>query len=53
MYDIMGKHYEQIKEEVGLKDTMEKSDDEEEQTEAIFKKLRPHSKYKFAEILQH
>jgi hypothetical protein len=41
MYDIMGKHYDQIKEEVGLKDAYEKSDEEEEQTEAIFKKLRP------------
>jgi hypothetical protein len=41
MYDIMGKHYDQIKEEVGLKDAYEKSYEEEEQTEAIFKKLRP------------
>lgn len=48
----MGQHYEQIKEEVGLKDAFEKSDDEEEQTEAIFRKLRPHSKYKFSEVLQ-
>jgi hypothetical protein len=30
MYDIMGKHYDQIKEEVGLKDAFEKSDEEEE-----------------------
>jgi hypothetical protein len=30
MYDIMGKHYDQIKEEVGLKDAYEKSDEEEE-----------------------
>jgi hypothetical protein len=28
------------------------SDDEEEQTEAIFKKLRPHSKYKFTDVLK-
>jgi hypothetical protein len=41
MYDIMGQHYDKIKEEVGLKDAFEKSDDEEEQTEAIFRKLRP------------
>ncbi len=52
MYDIMGKYYEQIKEEVGLKDAFENSDEEEEQTEAIFKKLRPQSKYKFSEVLQ-
>jgi hypothetical protein len=31
MYDIMGKYYDQIKEEVGLKDAFENSDDEEEQ----------------------
>ena len=48
----MGDHYERMKEEVGLKDAFEKSDDEEEQTEAIFKKLRPHSKYKFTDMLQ-
>lgn len=41
MYDIMGKHYDRIKEEVGLKDAVENSDDEEVQTEAIFKRLRP------------
>ena len=47
----MGEHYEKMKEEVGLKDAFEKSDDEEEQTEAIFRKLRPHSKYKFSDVL--
>jgi hypothetical protein len=42
MYDIMSKHYVQIKEEVGLKDAFENSDDEEEQqTEQIFRRLRP------------
>ena len=51
MYDKMGEHYEKMKEEVGLKDVFEKSDDEEEQTEAIFRKLRPHSKYKFSDVL--
>ena len=52
MFEKMGTHYERMKEEVGLKDAFEKSDDEEEQTEAIFKKLRPHSKYKFSDVLQ-
>jgi hypothetical protein len=51
MYDIMGKHYDRIKEEVGLKDAVENSDDDEEQTEAIYKRLRPHSKYKFRQVL--
>jgi len=51
MFEKMGTHYERMKEEVGLKDAFEKSDDEEEQTEAIFKKLRPHSKYKFSDVL--
>ena len=51
MFDKMGEHYEKMKEEVGLKDAFEKSDDEEEQTEAIFRKLRPHSKYKFSDVL--
>lgn len=41
MFEIMGKHYDQIKEEVGLKDAVENSDEEEEATEAIFRKLRP------------
>ena len=36
-----------------MKDAYEKSDEEEEQTEAIFKKLRPHSKYKFSEVIKH
>ena len=40
-----------MKEEVGLKDAFDKSDDEEEQTEAIFRKLRPHSEYKFSDVL--
>lgn len=44
----MGKHYDQIKEDVGLKEAFEVSDTEEEQTEAIYKKLRPHSKYRFS-----
>lgn len=30
MFDIMGKHYDRIKEEVGLKDAIENTDDEEE-----------------------
>ena len=51
MFDIMGKHYDQIKEDVGLKEAFNNSDSEEEQTEAIFRKLRPQSKYKFSEII--
>jgi len=51
MFEKMGEHYEKMKEEVGLKDAFDKSDDEEEQTEAIFRKLRPHSKYKFSDVL--
>lgn len=53
MFDIMGKHYNQIKEDVGLKDALENSDDEEEATEAIFRKLRPQSKYRFSEVIKH
>jgi hypothetical protein len=30
MYEKMGEHYEKMKEDVGLKDAFEKSDDEEE-----------------------
>jgi hypothetical protein len=47
----MGKHYDRIKEEVGLKDALDNSDDDEEMTEAIYKRLRPHSQHKFKKIL--
>lgn len=30
MFEIMGRHYDQIKEQVGLKDAIENSDDDEE-----------------------
>lgn len=53
MFEIMGRHYDQIKEQVGLKDAIENSDDDDEQTEAIFRKLRPHSKYRFSEVLKY
>jgi hypothetical protein len=53
MYDIMGQHYDRIKEEVGLKDVAENSDDEEEMTEAIYKRLRPQSQYKFSKVLEY
>lgn len=51
MFDIMGRHYDKIKEDIGLKEAFENTDDDEEQTEAIFRKLRPQSKYKFSEVL--
>lgn len=47
----MGRHYDKIKEDIGLKEAFENTDDDEEQTEAIFRKLRPQSKYKFSEVL--
>lgn len=47
----MGKHYDRIKEEVGLKDALDKSDDEDEITEAIYKRLRPQSQHKFKKVL--
>jgi hypothetical protein len=40
MYDIMGQHYENLKEHVGIREAFENSDSDGE-TEAIFKKLRP------------
>jgi murein L,D-transpeptidase YafK len=52
IYDIMGKHYDRIKEEVGLKDALDNSDNEEEMTEAIYKRLRPQSQHKFKKILE-
>ena len=47
----MGRHYDRIKEEAGLKDALENSDDDEEITEAIYKRLRPQSQHKFKKIL--
>eukprot|EP00347_Sterkiella_histriomuscorum_P018862 403343887 len=52
MYDIMGQHYENIKDHLGLKEAFENSD-EDEQTEEIFKKLRPQSPYKFKELVRN
>jgi hypothetical protein len=40
MYEIMGTHYEHIKDKVGIKAAFDNSDSDEE-TETIFKKLRP------------
>ena len=49
----MGKHYDKMKTEVGLMDAPENSDEDEEATEQIFKKLRPQSKYKFSEVIKN
>jgi hypothetical protein len=35
-----------------LKDAFDNSDEEEEATEAIFRKLRPQSKYRFSDVLR-
>lgn len=35
-----------------MKDAFDNSEEEEEATEAIFKKLRPHSQYKFKQVLE-
>ena len=51
MFDIMGRHYDRIKEEVGLNDPQENSDDDEQLTEAIYKRLRPQSKHNLKRIL--
>lgn len=48
----MGKHYDKMKTDVGLMNTPENSDEDEEATEQIFKKLRPQSKYKFSEVIK-
>ena len=48
----MGQHYDRIKEEIGLKEALENSDEDEEATEAIFRKLRPQSKYRFSEVIK-
>lgn len=40
MYEIMGVHYEKIKENIGLKEAFENTDSDEE-TEKIFQKFRP------------
>lgn len=52
MYEIMTKHYENLKTSVGLREAFDEGDSEEE-TEQIFNKLRPSSPYKFKELIQN
>lgn len=52
MYEIMGSHYDHMKDQVGLKEVFDNSDSDE-QTEEIFKKLRPQSPYKFKELIKN
>lgn len=52
MYEIMGAHYERIKENIGLKEAFENSDSDEE-TEKIFQKFRPQSPYKFKDLIKN
>lgn len=40
MYEIMGQHYNNIKEHIGLKEAFDNTDSDDN-TEEIFKKLRP------------
>lgn len=50
MYEIMGAHYENMKEHLGLREAFENSDNDEE-TEEVFRKLRPQSPYKFKQLI--
>ena len=48
----MGNHYDYLKRQVGLKDVFDESESDEE-TEKIFKKLRPTSPYKFKQLMKN
>lgn len=48
----MGTHYENMKEHLGLREAFENSDNDDE-TEEVFRKLRPQSPYKFKQLIQN
>ncbi len=52
MYEIMGTHYDTIKQHLGIKEAFDNSDSDGE-TEKIFSKLRPQSPYKFKDLIRN
>ena len=52
MYEIMGTHYDNIKDHLGIKEAFDNSDSDGE-TEKIFSKLRPQSPYKFKDLIKN
>ena len=52
MFNIMGNHYENIKESVGIRQVFEAQDTDDE-TDLVFQKLRPQSPYKFRELVRN
>ena len=51
MFDIMSVHYNNIKDQVGLKEVFDTTESDDE-TDKIFQKLRPQSPYKFKELIK-
>lgn len=52
MYEIMGMHYDTMKNALGIKEAFGDSDSDGE-TEKIFQKLRPQSPYKFKDLIRN
>jgi hypothetical protein len=52
MFDIMGVHYDRLKETIGLNEIFDKNDNENE-TEEAFANLRPNSPFKLKELLNN
>ena len=50
MFEIMNSHYAQLKQNVGLSDALNESEDDW-QSEQVFAKLRPASPYRLSELL--
>ena len=52
MYEIMGAHYDTMKNTLGIREAFGDSDSDGE-TEKIFQKLRPQSPYKFKDLVRN
>ena len=52
MHEIMNDHYNLMKEKVGIQSVIDTSESDEE-TEKIFKKLRPQSPYKMRDLIRN
>lgn len=50
MYEIMGTHYDKMKDNIGLNEILENNDSDRE-TEQAFTMLRPRSPYKLKELI--
>jgi hypothetical protein len=52
IHTMMSHHYDKMKKDVGLDQYSHSSDSFDEESEAVFKQLRPHAKYRLMDLLE-